>query len=177
MSRRLWTALSDDQLLRQCEVDVYRASGPGGQKRNKTSSAVRLRHGPSGVIVIAEESRSQHANKAKALRRLRQALQLRCREPLAAAELAAIGDRPEIAAVRNAAGRLDVGSRDPRYWDAAALILDVLDATAARVRDSAAALRVTSANLLHFLQQDPKVWEQANALRRRHGQNPLRAER
>ena len=41
-----WTGLSDEQLLAQCEVDTYRASGPGGQKRNKTSSAVRLRHPP-----------------------------------------------------------------------------------------------------------------------------------
>src|ERR1700693_5206178 len=75
-----WAVLSDAQLLEQCEVDTYRASGPGGQKRNKTSSAVRLRHLPSGLIVIAEESRSQHQNKAKALQRMRQALYLKLRE-------------------------------------------------------------------------------------------------
>src|SRR5437773_11730188 len=82
MSRSTWTALSDDQLLSQCEVDTYRASGPGGQKRNKTSSAVRLRHPPTGLIVIAEESRSQHENRARALRRLRQALYLKIRDEL-----------------------------------------------------------------------------------------------
>src|SRR5689334_12976300 len=80
-SRASWTALTDSQLLSQCEIDTYRASGPGGQKRNKTSSAVRLRHPASGLIVIAEESRSQHENKAKALRRLRRALYLDLREP------------------------------------------------------------------------------------------------
>ena len=79
MNRRQWTALSDEQLLAQCEVDTYRASGPGGQKRNKTSSAVRLRHLPSGLLVIAEESRSQHENRARALRWLRQALYLKLR--------------------------------------------------------------------------------------------------
>src|SRR5213593_1022162 len=78
--RYTWGSLTDEQLLAQCEVDTYRASGPGGQKRNKTSSAVRLRHPPSGLLVIAEESRSQHENKAKALKRLRQALYLKLRE-------------------------------------------------------------------------------------------------
>src|SRR5579872_3249675 len=82
MSRAAWTGLSDEQLLAQCAVDTYRASGPGGQKRNKTSSAVRLRHPPSGLLVIAEESRSQHDNRARALRRLRQALYLKLREEL-----------------------------------------------------------------------------------------------
>src|SRR5947199_4799839 len=86
--RGTWGSLSDAQLLAQCEVDTYRASGPGGQKRNKTSSAVRLRHPPSGLLVIAEESRSQHENRARALRRLRQALYLKRREGLTAEELA-----------------------------------------------------------------------------------------
>src|SRR6516165_11752025 len=80
LTRNTWTRLTDPQLLSQCEVDTYRASGPGGQKRNKTSSAVRLRHPPSGLLVIAEESRSQHENKAKALRRLRQAFFLKVRD-------------------------------------------------------------------------------------------------
>src|SRR5713226_2321414 len=81
-SRATWTTLTDPQLLAQCAVDTYRASGPGGQKRNKTSSAVRVRHIPSGLIVIAEESRSQHENRARALRRLRQALYLKLRDEL-----------------------------------------------------------------------------------------------
>src|SRR5204862_8008124 len=80
-TRSAWTSLADDQLLRQCDVDTYRASGPGGQKRNKTSSAVRLRYLPSGTLVIAEESRSQHENKARALRRLRKHFCLKLREP------------------------------------------------------------------------------------------------
>src|SRR5438105_12507300 len=82
--RATWANLSDRQLLAQCALDTYRASGPGGQKRNKTSSAVRLRHPPSGLIVIAEESRSQHENRARALRRMRQALYLKVRDDLPA---------------------------------------------------------------------------------------------
>src|SRR5271165_17981 len=103
MSRPVWTALTDEQLLGQCEVDTYRASGPGGQKRNKTSSAVRLRHPPSGLLVIAEESRSQHENKARALRRLRRALYLKLRQPIAVEDLTAdrLAQRPDYGPARS----------------------------------------------------------------------------
>src|SRR5215213_5057723 len=119
--RAAWTALTDDQLLAQCEVDTYRASGPGGQKRNKTSSAVRLRHPPSGLLVIAEESRSQHENKARALRRLRRALYLDLREPIPAEALSAesLSQHPDYAAARGPDGRLHPPARDPRFWPAA----------------------------------------------------------
>ena len=172
--RRAWTALSDAQLLAQCEVDTYRASGPGGQKRNKTSSAVRLRHPPSGLSVIAEESRSQHENRARALRRLRQALYLRLREPLTAEDLRAdsLAQRPELDAIR-VAGRLAVGRKDPRYWPAAALLLDVLAAVEARVSEAAHLLGISTGNLVAFLQQDPQIWARVNHLRQHFGHKPL----
>lgn len=167
MSQRLaWMSLSDSALLDQCEVDTYRASGPGGQKRNKTSSAVRLRHEPSGLIVIAEESRSQHENKAKALRRLRQSFALKIREPVDAAPLAGL---------RDADKKLHLpGAKDVRFWPAVAVLLDALDAASAQVSEAAKSLETSTANFLSILELDPKAWEEANILRRKHGQKPLR---
>ena len=62
---------SDEDLLRECQVETFRSSGPGGQHVNKTESAVRLRHLPSGVVVTSQQERSQHRNKALCLEKLR----------------------------------------------------------------------------------------------------------
>jgi hypothetical protein len=170
MSRALWTSLSDDQLLAQCAVDTYRASGPGGQKRNKTSSAVRIRHAPSGLLVIAEESRSQHENRARALKRLRQSLHLEIRESPPES-----GDCPALAAVRTSTGRLSVGTRDARYLPAVAVLLDFFEQAGAGMRELSATVGTTTANLVDFLSADDKVWRAVNAARSRHGRPPIRA--
>lgn len=66
---------SDEELLRECEVDTFRSSGPGGQHVNKTESAVRLRHLPSGVVVTSQQERSQHRNKSLCLQKLRRKIE------------------------------------------------------------------------------------------------------
>ncbi len=63
------------------EVTFFRASGPGGQKKNKTESAVRIKHLPTGIIVTATESRSQLDNRERAMERLRERLRARHRRP------------------------------------------------------------------------------------------------
>lgn len=175
MSRSQWAALSDERLLAQCEVDLYRASGPGGQKRNKTSSAVRIRHPASSLLVIAEESRSQHENRARALRRLRQAFYLKLRTAIPAEDLTAekLAAHPEYAPARNSEGRLHLSVRDPRYWPAVGVVLDVLAAVEARLSEAAQILGTTTGNLGDFLRSEDKVWEQANLLRIQYGHKPL----
>ena len=64
-----------EALEREVVVDVFRASGPGGQHVNKTESALRLTHLPSGVVVTSQDSPSQHRNRETAFKRLAERLE------------------------------------------------------------------------------------------------------
>lgn len=62
---------TDEALLAECDVQVFRATGPGGQSVNTTDSAVRLVHRPTGIVVVGRRERSQLRNKLDCLKRLR----------------------------------------------------------------------------------------------------------
>jgi protein subunit release factor B len=70
-----------ERLARDCEITPFKSPGPGGQKKNKTESSVRVRHLPSGVVRIATESRSQSRNRELALARVLAELERRARRP------------------------------------------------------------------------------------------------
>ncbi|MCX5741949.1 MAG: peptide chain release factor-like protein [Proteobacteria bacterium] len=164
---------SDEALIAQCDVDRYRASGPGGQHRNKTDSGVRLRHKATGVKAIGEDSRSQHENKLHAVRRLRSAIALEVREPVAivgyvpSARLAgfvAAGTAPQGAKTRHTG----------EYWASIAELLDLLVANALEIGTTAQLLGLTTGAMSKQLLHDEQVARVVNDLRRSKQMRPLR---
>lgn len=183
--------LTEEQLLAQCRSEAFRGSGPGGQHRNKTSSAVRLTHEPSGLSAVASESRSQRENRRRALQRLRRRIALELRAPLDPekfelpqwlAEAIAPPARGAGAAGGRRDGR-DPGKRAPRltrlsprhqkYLQGVGLVLDLLAPLHGSVSAAAERIGVTSADLVAFLQRDEKLLAHVNRLRKASGLKPL----
>jgi peptide chain release factor 2 len=93
--------IADDDL----RVDVFRSSGPGGQSVNTTDSAVRLTHLPTGIVVSCQNEKSQHQNKAAAMRVLKAKL----------AELERLKRQDELDALRGAKRNVGFGSQIRSY--------------------------------------------------------------
>lgn len=101
-------SLDREVLAAQVRIDTFRASGPGGQHVNKTNSAIRLTHAPSGVVVIAQDSSSQFRNKEIAFTRLIEKLKRlnhvpkprRATKPTRASKERRIGDKKTRAVVK-----------------------------------------------------------------------------
>ena len=166
-----YLALDDRGLLALCQVDTYRAGGPGGQKKNKTVSAVRLRLRDAGLIVVGTESRSQHQNRARALRRLRMAVALELRRPIDPDDYE---PSQVLRTCLTAKSQLHVGRRDHRYTRVVSEVLDALAACNLRLSAAAALIGITTANLSTFIRRDPKLLDRVNRLRREAGMKLIR---
>ena len=161
--------LNDDALLAQCREDHFRGSGPGGQKRNKTSNAVRLLHEPTGVLVTATESRSLKENRLWAIRRLRIKLATDVREPV---DLASFQPPDWFVSIRRE-NRIEASHRHPLYAAAAGLVLDLLAALNGNPAAVAVNLGVSTTSVVKLLESEPQFWSAAHRIRTELGLGPL----
>jgi hypothetical protein len=155
---------SDDELLKGCEVETFRGSGPGGQKADTTESAVRVTHEPTGISVTASERRSQQANRKKALRRLRVQYATRIRHEVDP-ERIKIPDQLQ----KYLNGGIQINAKNPHFPFWVKLVLDVLEANEAQLSTTADCFDISTNQLVNFLARDSSVLEEANELRAEHG--------
>ncbi len=163
--------LDDAALLRECEVDKYRASGPGGQKRNKTDSAVRIRHLPTAIAAIANEDRSQHVNKRRALRRLRLLIALDVRSTIDAESYAPSETMSEYI---TGDGALRIAEVNDAYPIVISEVMDVLHSCDLRISDTAEKLGISTAQMSDLFLRDPSVLREVNRQRQAADLKPLR---
>ena len=147
-----WLKMQDDNYFQSCRLDFFKATGKGGQKRNKTSSAVRLIHQPTGISVTSSNSRSQSQNRSDALRKLkiRIALEFRSENP-------AGGINPEMSMT------------NPDYPLWVANVFDILEISSFQIKEAALKLGVSTSKLQKLLARDTAIWQEF--IRRRGEKN------
>lgn len=153
--RDRWLRMTDAELLHACREERYKASGPGGQRRNKVTTAVRLRHEAAGVVVQAEEGRALEENRRRAVRRLRERIAIEVRAPF---DLASPKATAEFTKYVSSEGRLSVNAKNPDYPIVVATLLDTLAAAGGNYATAAKALAVTTSQLVKFLESDREIW-------------------
>jgi len=152
--------LEDDSLLRYCHQETYRASGPGGQHRNTTDSAVRLTVLDGVIVALCTDHRSQHRNRSEALKRLRLTLAIELRMPII--------HSPSEPAQSVWQGFWKLGQKDRRYAGFIAHILDVMAHQDWAVGHSAKALGISTGKLVRTLAKNAHAWNAVNLARAEH---------
>ena len=142
--RNAMLAAGDDVLLRDCEFIMQKGTGNGGQKINKTSSAVRLRHRPTGIAVSANEERSQSRNRHIALRKLRYEIALRVHADI-------IDDAFSVLPAPSPSNHARL-----ILWTAA--LFDRLAAARYDLAETASLCGVSSSQLERAMRKYPQVW-------------------
>lgn len=160
IDRNLWLTQPPEEILRQCRIDTFRGTGNGGQKRNKTDSAVRLTHTPSGCTATSDASRSQHENKSMALRQLRITIALTIRNNFSCYP-AHLQWAPAL-------------TNDNNYSLWLAIIFDLLAFHQWQPVPAAKALNKSTSALLKAIARDRGAWQVLAKYRQDHNLPPLR---
>lgn len=156
--------LSDDDLLAGCRELKFKGSGPGGQRRNKVETGVRLEHAETGLRAEATERRFAGENRTVALKRLRLTLAVDHRLPRRRDDLPAA-----LWIERTRAGRILIGEN---HADVPALLcgaLDLLAATGGDFPPVAEDLGLTVSQLMKLLKFEPEAWARVKTLRAASG--------
>jgi len=168
-------SLDDAALLKQCTTRRSRASGPGGQHRNKVETAIELTHQPTGITASASERRSQADNHRTALKRLRLKLAIEHRTPRNALDPANLPRPPSpLWQSRTRSRRIVISSDHADFPQILAEALDTLAVLNYDTAQAAAALGVSGSQLVKLFQKEPAALAMVNTERAKRSLRVLR---
>ncbi len=162
-------ALEGDVLMKDCTLSRGRASGPGGQHRNKVETHVTITHKPSGVEAQAGERRLAKENQSVALRRLRLLLAMHIRVEVPLGEI-----RSELWKSRCKNRKIVCSPKHTDFPSMLAEALDVIDACGYDMRKASSRLECSASQLLRLVADHPPALVKFNDERRLRSMRPLR---
>jgi len=167
--------LPTDELLTQCRMTQMRRGGPGGQHRNKVSTAIGWMHEPTGISAEASESRDQNRNRLEALKRLRLRLAIRLRGEVSAVGGSDGGDgRGEAIRRLGVERRLKVSAHSDDYPAVLAMVLDDLHRAGGQPSLVGRLWQASTTAVVSLVADCPAALQEVNRWRAHHGRGPLR---
>ena len=163
-------ALDKETLMKDCKITRGRASGPGGQHRNKVETHITIEHIPSGIDAQAGERRLAKENLSVATRRLRLKLTMGVRIDVPAGDI-----RSELWKERCKKQKIVCSVKHTDFPSLLAEAIDVIEACGFDVKKAAARLECSTTQLLRFIADHRPAFDQLNQSRQDHGLHRLKA--
>ena len=157
-----------EELLKDCDIRRTRASGPGGQHRNKVETAIEITHRPTQVVAAAAERRSQEQNRRVAVTRLRMALAVQHRTSICETV-----DPSALWNSRCISSRIQCNEDHKDFPALVAEAMNAVESKAYDVRRAAAALGCSTTQLVRFLARTPDALNAVNHERTTRGMGKL----
>ncbi|KAH9726288.1 RF PROK I domain-containing protein [Citrus sinensis] len=156
--KKNYLELTDDELLRECEMDTYKSSGPGGQHRNKRESAVRLKHVPTGLCRTLLALKVRSSVNLDAYSPPPQLLQI----------------LPPKSTIRSSEVGQQIGPNNPKFALGMQALLDLIFAVQGSVSEAAKLLGLSTGALSRLILSDDSLRIAVNELRTSKGMKPLK---
>ena len=157
IERNLLLQLEDSEFLTHCLIDFYKARGPGGQKKNKTESAVRLTLKENGISATASEDRQQSVNRSRCIKRLKLQVAFEMRS------------EPEPWQ-----GQLDMNPSNKNYPLFCAILFDHFNENSWQMSTVAEIYGISTGKLVKILAKSDTLWQEVNRQRTKNNLKPLR---